>query len=454
MSARAIACRPARDGRRGRSVLRVALNGAAALVLLAACSEPELILPGERIDLRADPASGAPVSLPDRPAPIALPAQVANADWTHKAGNPRHDPPHAALSALPRPLFEVAIGQGEDRRHRISADPIVAGGRVFTVDSHARVMAHTTGGAPLWARDLTPPGDAGDASGGGLAVAGGRLFVGTGFGDLAALDPATGTVIWRQDLGAAASGAPTVQGDLVYVAARDALSWAIRADTGRVAWTLGGTPSPAGVVGGAAPAVDGRIAVFPYPSGEVVAALKDGGTRLWGAVVAGGRRGAAYAGITDISGDPVIVGDTVFVGNASGRIVALDAYDGANRWTATEGAMSPVLVAGGAVFAVTDRAELVRLDAGSGARVWGTRLPYFVEPRSRRRKAVTANYGPVLAGGRLWVAASDAVLRGFDPVSGAQTAAVPMPAGAATNPVVANGILYVVTERGTLAAFR
>jgi outer membrane protein assembly factor BamB len=307
----------------------------------------------------------------------------------------------------------------------------------------------------LWSADLTPPADnPDDASGAGLALAGGRLFVSLGFGDLVALDAATGREIWRQDLDAAAGGAPTVAGGLVYLSSRDARGWAVEADTGRVRWTLQGTPGQAGLVGGAAPAVTDRLAIFPFSSAELTAALREGGTAIWTANVAGRRPGRVYARISDISGDPVVAGNRVYAGSAAGRLDAVDLSSGEVLWSAREGAMSPVVVAGGAVFAVTDQAELVRLDAGSGARVWSAPLPYFQRLDPRRRKDVFAHYGPVLAGGRLWVASGDGQLRGFSPVDGALAATVAIPGGAATAPVVAGRTLYVVSQRGQLLAFR
>ena len=50
--------------------------------------------------------------------------------------------------------------------------------------------------------------------------------------------------------------------------------------------------------------------------------------------------------------------------------------------------------------------------------------------RGRPFKAV-AYYGPVLAGGRLWVAGADGLLRAFDPANGAALAELPLPGGAA-----------------------
>jgi outer membrane protein assembly factor BamB len=81
-------------------------------------------------------------------------------------------------------------------------------------------------------------------------------------------------------------------------------------------------------------------------------------------------------------------------------------------------------------------------------------MPYYVKSKPKRQREVFAHYGPVLAGGRLIVASGDGVLRSFDPVSGAVLSEVPLPGGAASNPVVAGGTLYVVTRKGQLIAFR
>ncbi len=419
--------------------------------MLAACTEKEPILPGERLALRGEARAEAP----EGPRPIALPAPVVNAAWPQKAGAADHSPGHPALGRALAPLWRADIGEAAGRRHRITADPVVAGGRVFALDSQARVSAFSTAGAPLWSRGLTPPADrSGDASGGGLAAGDGRLFVTTGFGTLVALDAASGRELWSQDLDAAATGAPTVAGGIVYAVSRDSRGWAIDAGSGRILWEVSGLPSPAGVDGGAAPAVTERLALFPMNSGELVAALRGGGTRVWTAPVVGRRLGRAYGWIDDITGDPVAVGDRIYAGNPSGRTVALDAASGERLWTAEEGAMSPPWVAGGSVFIVTDQNELVRLDAATGARIWGTPLPYFTSERPRRRKEVFAHYGPVLAGGRLVVASDDGLIRSFDPVSGALTGTTPLPGGASSNPVVAGRTLYVISQKGGLLAYR
>jgi outer membrane protein assembly factor BamB len=103
---------------------------------------------------------------------------------------------------------------------------------------------------------------------------------------------------------------------------------------------------------------------------------------------------------------------------------------------------------------VNDEAMLVRLDAETGAVIWTAPMPYFDTDKPKRQKAITAHYGPVLAGGRIVVASGDDLLRFFDPTNGAALGTVALPGGAAAQPALAGGMLYVVTGNGQLLAYR
>ncbi|RNF35420.1 PQQ-like beta-propeller repeat protein [Paracoccus methylarcula] len=430
----------------------------AAMVALSACGDREVILPGERLDPLAVASPDGPAV--EGPAPVSstalsLAAPRGNGEWTHRGGNAAHQPGHVALGAGTSRIWSANIGQGDDRKHRITADPVVAGGRVFTLDSRATVTATALSGGTAWSSDVTPAGDSRDsASGGGLAYEGGRVYATTGFGELVALDAASGAVLWRQRVDAAIGGGPAVQNGTVYVAARNNVGWAVRAADGKVLWQTTGGPSPSGVMGVSVPAVQGNSVVFPFSSGQLLAADTETGATLWTAQVAGTRIGRAIATVRDVTGDPVISGGTVYGGTSSGRIDAVDMTSGMRNWSSRDGANGPVVVAGGSVFAVNDQAELIRLDAATGGVIWRIELPYYTDQKTKRQDRIHAHYGPVLAGGRLFVASSDGLLRAFDPGSGQLVGQGQIPGGAAAAPVVAGQTLYVVTRSGQLHAFR
>lgn len=444
------------------------IAAAAIAGLLVGCAKREEILKGERLDLRtpllqadtaeaqaaARAALAADVAV-NRAVPITLPATVNHASWTHRNGSAQHRITHPALSKNLTHFWNTSIGTGENRKLRITADPVVLAGRIFTLDAQARVMAHSTSGGTIWSHDLTPATDrSGEASGGGLAVEGNTVYATTGFGALVAMNAATGAERWVQKLESAATGAPTVVDGIVYVTSRDSRAWAINAADGRIKWQLPGSPTTSVMVGGTAPAVADKFAIFPFGSGELIAAFRQGGVRTWASSVSGKRRGRAYAGITDITGDPVIDGNVVYAGSSSGRVVALDMANGERLWTATEGAYSPVWPAGDSIFLVSDEAKLVRLDKVTGETIWAVEMPYYTKDKPRRRKAVYAHYGPVLAGGRLVVAGSDGFIRSFSPVDGSLLSSVEISGGATTNPVIVGGVMYVVSTKGQLHAFR
>ena len=71
----------------------------------------------------------------------------------------------------------------------------------------------------------------------------------------------------------------------------------------------------------------------------------------------------------------------------------------------------------------------------------------------KKRNKSYAHYGPVLAGGKLWVASSDGFLRGFSPISGKILNQIPLSNGAASHPAIVNGVLYILNQRGQLLAF-
>ena len=425
------------------------LLGGALLLTLAACKEPEVILQGEREHLR----EGSSVRVVNESRAISLPQQSANSAWQQSHGIEAYRTAHPALSAAPQRIWSTSIGKGDERRNRITATPVVGDGRIYTLDSGVQVSAISPSGQVLWTADVVPSADGG-ATGGGLAFHEGVVYVSSGYGVVTALNATSGKQIWRQKLEATGSGQPSVGNGLVYLVAGDDTGWAIKAKDGRIAWQIAATPSPSNVLGGPAPALTSDLAIFAFGSGDLAATFRNGGLRRWSASVAGKRVGHSTARIGDVTGGPVVVGRRAYVGNHSGRTVAFDLEDGSRIWTAREGATGPVWPVGGSLFQVSDLGRLLRLDANTGEVIWAVKLPTYLKDKPRKRSAIVAHYGPVLAGGNVIVASNDGLLRLYNPQDGSLVRTVEVPSGATTAPIVVNKTLYVVSTKGELHAFR
>jgi len=427
---------------------RLLFGSLVVLAALTSCGSRDVILPGERLSLRP----GSELQVQNASAGIALGAAVSNAEWPQRGGNAAHNMPHLALSATPTLRYSIDIGRGDTRRARLTSEPVVSGGTVFTLDSASMVRAFGPGGALLWENELTPIADkAGDGFGGGLAISGDRLFATTGFGEVLALNAGTGDILWRYDFDASLSAAPAVADGRVYVVSRNESAYALNFDGG-LEWSVQGpiAGAPHTLIG-ASPAVGGGIVALPFATGNVVGTDRSGRSR-WSTDVNRGAPSHARSVLGDFTGGPVIVSGRIYISNQNGQTAAISAQTGAQIWTQPVGAMSQAAVIGGAVFMVTDDARLVRLDASNGRALWAVQLPQWNNPE--RRRGFIAHFGPVVAGGQVWVAGADGQLRGFDPQAGTQTYTAAIPGGAASAPVVAQGVLYVLGRNGTLNAFQ
>jgi len=422
------------------------------MVLVAGCAQEELVLKGAREALRPGNQAVAPVANPPE---LSLPPAQRNAAWPQRIGTPATRTPHAALATEPRLVWRAVVGSGNGKRHRLTADPVMAEGRIFTLDTASEVVATDTQGGRIWQTNLTPPTEQRqEAQGGGLAFGDGRVFATLGYGRLVALDAQTGAILWQQRLGTTATGSPSVYQGRVYVVAGGDTAWALRADNGRVLWQIDSLPDLDGIHNAAAPALGERLAVFGYGSGELHGVFRQGGVRLWTASLSGGQLGRTITRIGDISGDPVIDAGRVYAANHSGRLAALDVDTGRRLWTLEHSAIGPIWPAGESIFLINGDNQLMRIEAQTGEQIWVQQLPRFVDPRRKRQVRLFRHYGPVLAGTLLWVASSDGLLRSFDPQSGAPRGRLSLPGGAGSSPIVVDGTLYVLNADAELLAFR
>lgn len=168
---------------------RTPLTGLALLgaLAIAGCDEQELILPGDREEIRlvGEDAVATADTVVNSSRAISLPSQSANSTWAQSFGTQSFRTAHPALRSAPQRVWSTSIGSGNSRRQRITASPVVAGGLIYTLDSGARVSAVSPSGGVVWSTDLTPASDSeGQATGGGLAYDNGTLYVSSGFGRL------------------------------------------------------------------------------------------------------------------------------------------------------------------------------------------------------------------------------------------------------------------------------
>jgi outer membrane protein assembly factor BamB len=436
---------------------RVAIMIAAALTA-SGCGvfkrgKPKTPVLGERIPVLANEGA-VEIDLATAALPMNLPGAVANTEWTQPGGNASHSMGQLALGTQLNRVFSVNGGRGSSVTARLASAPIVAGGRVYTIDTLGAVRAFDGNtGAQLWASQ-TPNDKGNEASlyGGGIAFDNGRIFATNGLGYVAAIDVGTGGIVWQVRPGGPLRGAPTVANGAVYVMSQDNQIYSLKEDDGSSNWSQAASLEIAGVFGSASPAVGQGTVVAGFSSGELNAYRYENGRQVWQDTLQRTSISTSVSSLSDIDADPVIDNGQVFAVGQGGRMVALDINSGQRIWEANIAGISTPWLAGDWVFVVTDEAKLICMSRSNGHVRWINQLPQYIKAKSKRGEI---DYeGPVLAGGRLIVVGSNGVVVNVDPTTGSYQSQTNVGAAISLPPVVANSTLYIFDDRGQLHAFR
>jgi len=350
-------------------------------------------------DAEADPATQA--------LPFSLPPPAENSSWAESGGNASNSMGHLALGNALQPAFTVQAGRGSSLTARLAAPPIVANGRIYTIDTLAAVRAFDARtGAQVWASQ-TPDVKGNEMSlyGGGIAYDNGRIFASNGLGYVAALSEQNGGILWQVRPGGPLRGAPTVSNGAVYVISQDNQIYSLKEEDGSTNWSQAASLEIAGIFGAASPAVGQGTVVAGFSSGELNGYRYENGRQVWQDQLQRTSISTSVSSLSDIDADPVIDSGQVFAIGAGGRMVALDITSGQRMWELTVAGISTPWVAGDWVFVVTSDAKLMCIYRQNGHVRWINQLPQFEKPKSK--KGDIDYSGPVLAGNHLFLTASN-----------------------------------------------
>ena len=440
----------------GKIVLSVMMAGMAS-VSLSGCGgggkKSDQPFEGERIPVLAFERQIEP-DLRIQDVDVVLPSPYVNPDWPQAGGYPGHAMQHLALSDNPKKIWSTSIGKGSSGRKWLTAMPVVADGRIYAIDTNAVISAFDAdNGRRIWDRRIEREGEKKDVSfGGGVSYADGKIFASTGYGVIVALDAGSGREIWREFLTVPLRGAPTVAGGQVYVHTYDNQLYALSEDTGEILWDHVGISEVAGILGSASPAVSGGTVIAAYSSGELVALTVENGRVTWSDALT--RRGALtpLASLNDIDGHPVIDRGRVYAASQGGRTVAIDLRTGERLWERNIGSLHTPWVAGDYLFLLTENNELVCLSRTNGRVRWVQQLQNYKDLEDRKGPLQWA--GPVVAGDRIIVTSSHGYALSISPYTGEIISGMSLSDKSFLSPIVADGVLYILTNDGDLLALK
>src|SRR3990167_901883 len=125
--------------------------------ILAACSAEKIPITGDRIAV-VDYENSIKVDEETKNTPVSLPLPELNENWAQMGRESSHVMPNLSLSGPLNAQWTASIGYGNGEG-RLLSTPIVHEGVLYVLDTYGNVSAlNTATGGGIWMTDISPEG--------------------------------------------------------------------------------------------------------------------------------------------------------------------------------------------------------------------------------------------------------------------------------------------------------
>ncbi len=325
----------------------------------------------------------------------AGPLQFGGIKWAFDAGSPILSSPVIAdgvvyIGSLSGHIHAIDQQTGQEKwkfksSRSIASSPAIADRTLYFVSGAGSLVAlDVASGEPQWvyaieyerkfeARGLHgyPPAmqtiaDAWDVFTSSPAVANGKVFFGSGDGNIYAVDAKSGLLQWKFATGDVVHASPAVVAGTLFVGSWDGVFYALDAETGAQKWAF---------QSGLDPVHHNQVGFQSSPAvvdGTVYVGCRDAHVYALDAVT-GRKRWDYPTSKSWVNGTPAVRDGVVYVGTAdSSRFMALDARTGRLRWNfdAKSYVFSSAALAGDLAYFGSHNGRLYAVSTKTGTLAW------------------------------------------------------------------------------------
>lgn len=353
------------------------------------------------------------------------------------------DPPATLSEAPPEQsvdlLWKQSIGSGADKKY-LKLVPAIGGDLIFVANYNGDLKAlKLANGDSAWSASSDHQFSAGP----GLSAK--SVIMGCVDGSVISYDRFSGEQRWQVMVPSEVQAVPVISNGTVIVRTTDGKVVALRESDGGQLWSVEQSVPALSVRGASAPLVVGEHVLVGAANGKLQALQIKDGKSLWEATIAipGGR--SEVERLVDLDVDPVENGSSLFVASFRGGTAAIANSDGDVIWRNEEVSSHSSISLDRRYLYVSDgNGEVWQLDQRSGAALWRQK-----DLHNRRLSGAIVYQNYVVTGdfeGWVhWLSTSDGHLAGRLRISESPIE---------TQPVIADGIVYVYAKDGTLAALK
>jgi outer membrane protein assembly factor BamB len=337
-------------------------------------------------------------------------------------------------------IWSDGVGGGKKQiKLRLGLGPALDKGMVFAASHKGELVAlELDSGKQVWMKKLKLPLSAGPAAGFGMVV------VGSSKGATLAFDGATGRELWRSQVNSEILSASAISEDVVVFRSVDGRLHGLDAHKGTELWSVEQQVPRLSLRGTATPIIAKEAAISGFDNGKVMAVSLRTGDTLWDATLASPHGRTELDRLVDIDAAVRVVGDNVFAAGYQGRTAMLALDSGQLWWSHDMSSYRGLNVDDENLYVSETDGTVVALRQRDGSEVWRN--------EKIKRRGLSA---PVVINSAIVVADYQGYVHWLDKNTGALVARARVAKQRVSNPPVGAGdTVVVLTDGGTLAAFR
>ena len=337
-------------------------------------------------------------------------------------------------------LWSEGVGGGKKQiKLRLGLGPAIDNGLVFAASHKGEVIAVALDtGRNVWVKKLKVPISAGPAAGSGIVVAG------TSKGAVIALDGATGRQLWRSQINSELLSAPAISEKAVVIRSVDGRLHGLETRTGKELWSVEQQVPRLSLRGTAIPIVAKEVAISGFDNGKVMAVSLTTGDTIWDTALASPHGRTELDRLVDIDSAVRVVGENVFAAGFQGRTAMLALDSGQLWWSHDMSSYRGLAADADNLYVTESEGTVVAMRQRDGAELWRN--------DKIKRRGLSA---PIVTSTAIAIADFQGYIHWLDKGTGVLVARERISKQRVSNPPAgANDTIVVLTDGGTLAAYR
>ncbi|MDF1683427.1 MAG: outer membrane protein assembly factor BamB [Legionellaceae bacterium] len=348
-------------------------------------------------------------------------------------------PPLASNTVTWKPCWTVSLGKSKSAQQDayLRLKPAIDGSMIYVANHQGLVKAvNKTTGEVLWSKQQTQKLVSGPA------VGAKNLVFSTNNAGIIVVSKRDGHELWHASVASEVLSLPLIVDDQVIVKTVDGHLYAFNRRTGEKQWVIDhGAPSLV-LRASSSPVLYGNMVLVGFSDGKLDAIDLETGRVVW-------QRSMGYASgssdverLADISSDPIVRGDVVYLASYQGYMVAMSLKQGQFNWNKPVSTYRNLAIDSRALY-MTDAEDTVwSMNRSNGHVRW-------------KQPALTARgvTEPVMMGRRLLVGDKTGFLHLIDVKHGDFVARHALGSPIVVGPLVSSDRIYVITAQGQLQCF-